>query len=515
MNTNIMKVTFLLAVGLFCHNLLAGNPSGKLPQLTTVFEKNRSAKEDIVYCRNKDILRGQVLNDKITLATQYGMLGVPLRRCAGISFEGARTNTEAVVTVNFNRITGIITDRVIKFRIGSSGIEIPIRKEKIRYVLLKQTPDEIDFLKEHEKSDLFVMANGDVLGGESVERKVEILTDDGKIPVSFNEIKNVVMQGGDNVTAVILKTNGDTMRGTLYTEEISLKLEIGLELPVIYKDKFAKIFVDQARKQAPVQFGMQLPIGGESDGVMPVAFDGETITNSIGMNLVSIKPGGFWMGSSGSEKGHDKNESPQHLVKLTKGFYMGATEVSQAQWLKVMRSRPWSGKDNVREGENYPATYVSWNDAVEFCKKLSQTEGRKYRLPTEAEWEYACRADTKTAYSFGDSDSSLGDYAWFNNNANAADEKYAHAVAQKKPNPWGLYGLHGNVWEWCGDWYGENTYLPRQVIDPNGPSSGKYRILRGGSWLTYPEHCRSAHRSRYSPVKRINLIGFRIVLDLN
>jgi formylglycine-generating enzyme required for sulfatase activity len=354
-----------------------------------------------------------------------------------------------------------------------------------------------------------------VLGGESVERKVEILTDDGKIPVSFNEIKNVVMQGGDNVTAVILKTNGDTMRGTLYTEEISLKLEIGLELPVIYKDKFAKIFVDQARKQAPVQFGVQLPIGCESDGVMPVAFDGETITNSIGMNLVSIKPGGFWMGSSGSEKGHDKNESPQHLVKLTKGFYMGATEVSQAQWLKVMRSRPWSGKDNVREGESYPATYVSWNDAVEFCKKLSQTEGRKYRLPTEAEWEYACRADTKTAYSFGDSDSSLGDYAWFNNNANAADEKYAHAVAQKKPNPWGLYGLHGNVWEWCGDWYDENTYPPRQVIDPNGPSSGKYRILRGGSWLTYPEHCRSAHRSRYSPVKRINLIGFRIVLDLN
>lgn len=241
----------------------------------------------------------------------------------------------------------------------------------------------------------------------------------------------------------------------------------------------------------------------------------DIITNSVGMKLKYIPPGEFWMGSSENEKGHQDNESPKHLVKLTKGFYMGVTEVTQAQWLKVIRSRPWSGKDNVREGDSYPATYVSWDDAVEFCKKLSQKEGRKYRLPTEAEWEYACRAGTKTAYSFGDDDSRLGDYEWFTNNTYHVDQKYAHTVAQKKPNPWGLFDVHGNVWEWCGDWYGEKTYPTRQTTDPKGPPGGKYRVLRGGAWNFHPEDCRSAYRGGYTPDTRNLHSGFRIVIDSN
>jgi len=252
-----------------------------------------------------------------------------------------------------------------------------------------------------------------------------------------------------------------------------------------------------------------------SDGVSPVAFDGETITNSIGMKLVSIKPGNFWMGSTDNEKGHSKNESPQHLVKLTKGFYVGVTEVTQAQWLKVMKSRSWSRKKYVREGDSYPATYVSWDDAVEFCKKLSQKEGRKYRLPTEAEWEYACRTGTKTAYSFGEGERRLGDYAWFRDNAYDAGEKYAHTVAQKKPNPWGLYDVHGNIWEWCSDWYDEKAYRTNQATDPKGPSGGECRVLRGGSLLNIPVICRSATRTRSLPDERGYYFGFRIVLDLN
>jgi formylglycine-generating enzyme required for sulfatase activity len=252
-----------------------------------------------------------------------------------------------------------------------------------------------------------------------------------------------------------------------------------------------------------------------SDGVSSVAFDGETITNSIGMKLVSIKPGEFRMGSSSNEKGHGGDESPQHLVKLTKGFYVGVTEVTQAQWLKVMKSRSWSGKKDVRKGDSYPATYISWDDAVEFCKKLSQKEDRKYRLPTEAEWEYACRAGTQTAYSFGESDRRLGDYAWFRDNAYDGGEKYAHTVAQKKPNPWGLYDVHGNVWEWCSDWYDSKAYEKNQPTDPKGPSSGETRVLRGASWINTPWHCRSADRTRSLLDYRNSDIGFRIVLDLN
>jgi len=236
------------------------------------------------------------------------------------------------------------------------------------------------------------------------------------------------------------------------------------------------------------------------------------IVNSVGMRLKYIKPGEFLMGSSGNEKGQEDDELPQHPVKLTRGFYMGVTEVTQAQWVKVMESSPWLrvNKEYVRTGDDYPAVNINWNDAVEFCKKLSQKEGRKYRLPTEAEWEYACRAGTKTAYSFGDDDSKLGDYGWFRGNAYDAGEKYAHIAGQKKPNPWGLYDMHGNVWEWCSDWSGD--YAAAAVTDPTGPSSGTNRVLRSGSGGYIAGDSRSAERGGSTPDSRTPSIGFRVVV---
>jgi len=236
------------------------------------------------------------------------------------------------------------------------------------------------------------------------------------------------------------------------------------------------------------------------------------IVNSVGMRLKYIKPGEFLMGSSGNEKGQEDDELPQHPVKLTRGFYMGVTEVTQAQWVKVMESSPWLrvNKEYVRTGDDYPAVNINWNDAVEFCKKLRQKEGRKYRLPTEAEWEYACRAGTKTAYSFGDDDSKLGDYGWFRGNAYDAGEKYAHIAGQKKPNPWGLYDMHGNVWEWCSDWSGD--YAAAAVTDPTGPSSGTNRVLRSGSGGYIAGDSRSAERGGSTPDSRTPSIGFRVVV---
>ena len=143
-----------------------------------------------------------------------------------------------------------------------------------------------------------------------------------------------------------------------------------------------------------------------------------------------------------------------------------------------MGTEPWWGK----EGPNYPATYVSWNDAVAYCKKLSEKEGKTYRLPTEAEWEYACRAGTKTAWSFGNDEKVLGDYAWYEENADDIGEEYAHQVGLKKPNAFGLYDTHGNVFEWCHDYYEEDYYQQSPTNDPQGPESGSFRVLRGGSW---------------------------------
>ena len=245
------------------------------------------------------------------------------------------------------------------------------------------------------------------------------------------------------------------------------------------------------------------------------------VTNSIGMKLVLIPAGEFQMGAGKSAEDEAKtfdaeaedfsDEHPQHKVRITKQYYLGIHEVTQGQWGAVMGSKPWSGQINVKEGPDYPASYVSWEDAQEFCQRLSEREGMTYRLPTEAEWEYACQAGTRTRFSFGDEPSLLGEYAWYHDNTYDKDEKYAHRVGQKKPNPWGLYNIHGNVWEWCSDWYTEDYYGQSPMDDPPGPPpSDLNRVVRGGGWLSPADGCRSASRSMSMPSHRNYLQGFRV-----
>jgi len=162
------------------------------------------------------------------------------------------------------------------------------------------------------------------------------------------------------------------------------------------------------------------------------------------------------------------------------------------------------GKEYVLEDSGSPAVYVSWDDTQNFCKKL----GSGFRLPTEAEWEYACRSGSTTEYNFGDSASGLGGHAWYDENANGVGEKYAHKVGLKQSNAWGLYDMHGNVWEWCQDWYGD--YSSGSASNPRGPSSGSYRVFRGGSWFYGPTNCRSASRSWSTPGYRSSRLGFRL-----
>jgi formylglycine-generating enzyme required for sulfatase activity len=194
---------------------------------------------------------------------------------------------------------------------------------------------------------------------------------------------------------------------------------------------------------------------------------------------------------------------------------MCATAVTRAHWKAVMGTEPWSDRRyaNAGKSSDAPANYVSWNDAQEFCRKLSAKVGKQLRLPTEAEWEYACRAGSTTEYCFGDDARKLGEYAWYEGNVKAAGEDYPHRVAQKKPNEWGLYDMHGNVWEWCQDWYGEDYYKQSPREDPKGPatSSMRIRVLRGGSWLGKPSYCRSAYRNARGPSDTYFLNGFRVV----
>jgi formylglycine-generating enzyme required for sulfatase activity len=210
--------------------------------------------------------------------------------------------------------------------------------------------------------------------------------------------------------------------------------------------------------------------------------------------MVWIAPGTFTMGNT--------------KVTISRGFGISKYEVTQAQYKEVKGSNPSKFK-----GDNNPVEMVRWHDAVAYCAKLTEKEkaagrlpvGYEYRLPTEAEWEYACRAGTTTVFSFGDDESQLGEYAWYGSNSGHT----THSAGEKKPNGWGLYDVYGNVYEWCQDWFGD--YPGGSVTDPRGPATGSYRVVRGGSWISSARSCRSGYRDDGRPGGRLGSVGFRPV----
>lgn len=227
----------------------------------------------------------------------------------------------------------------------------------------------------------------------------------------------------------------------------------------------------------------------------------ETFTNSIGMEFVLILAGEFMMGSE--EYGKEK---PVHKVMINKPFYLGNYPVTQKEWTEIMINNP-----SYFKGDDLPVEHISWNDIQEFINKLNEKEGvNNYRLPSEAEWEYAARAGTTTQYSFGDDESKLGDYAWFDDNSDGK----THSVGQKQPNPWGLYDMNGNVWEWVQDnWHRNYNSAP-----DNGSAwedeDGSARVDRGGSWGLNARSCRSADRFYNAPGDRRSFLGFRLLKEL-
>ena len=228
-----------------------------------------------------------------------------------------------------------------------------------------------------------------------------------------------------------------------------------------------------------------------------------TLRNSLGMVCMLMPAGTFVMGASDDVA--DLDEQPVHQVTLTQPFYLGKYAVTQGQWEAVMGENP-----SAFQGDPYrPVEQVSWEDVQAFLARLHGREGgAPYRLPTEAEWEYACRAGSTTAYSCGDDPRVLGEYAWYWDTSDVE----LHAIGQLKSNAWGLHDMHGNVQEWVQDWYG--AYPAKSVTDPLGPAMGSLRILRGGSWYDEAEFCRSAARYSASPSDRYPDVGFRLAREV-
>ena len=254
-----------------------------------------------------------------------------------------------------------------------------------------------------------------------------------------------------------------------------------------------------------------------------------TLTNSIGMTLIEIPAGTFLMGTPSDEPGHENNEQ-QVSVTISKPYWIGQTEVTQAQWKRVMGSTPWvepstqaDESDHVRSwvksDPRSAASYIRWSEAVSFCRELTFIERKaglipdtvRYALPTEAQWEYACRAGSKTRFSFGDSIALLSEYAWWGYEAgrgNCLSAPHVHIVGALKPNPWGLHDIHGNVWEWCSDWAGNSL---AGGVDPQGPDTGTLRIIRGGDWSMAETCCRSGCRGVSEPEFLTHSWGLRVV----
>jgi sulfatase modifying factor 1 len=251
---------------------------------------------------------------------------------------------------------------------------------------------------------------------------------------------------------------------------------------------------------------------------IPISALEKTYTNTLGMTFVLIPSGTFTMGSPPEEPFRGNSET-RHQVTISKPFYMQATEVTVKQWHSLMGRRKLAFQ---KESDNMPITRVSWFDCMNFIERLNRLGQGKYRLPTEAEWEYAARAGTSTAYSWGDAIDC--DKAMYGNNSLKNDECQLYIKSKRlqmdhpapvksyPPNPWGLYDIYGNVWEWCSDWYGK--YGQASATDPTGPESGSMRIRRGGSWFKYGYSCRSANRSFGHPATRYQTTGFRLVREI-
>jgi len=226
--------------------------------------------------------------------------------------------------------------------------------------------------------------------------------------------------------------------------------------------------------------------------------------NGVKLEMVQIPAGEFVMGSPDADIDAMRNQRPQHRVRITKPFNLGKYPVTQQQWQAMMGNNPSQFK-----GPKNPVELVSWEDCQKFLVKLNAKvgeKGGKFVLPTEAQWEYACRAGTTTRYFFGDDDAVLSQFGWHQKNSGGG----SHPVGEKKPNPWGLYDMHGNIWQYCHDWYDGTYYANSPADDPTGPETGSDRVIRGGSFHVPPGFCRAAYRSAHKPNGTAFSQGFRV-----
>jgi formylglycine-generating enzyme required for sulfatase activity/tetratricopeptide (TPR) repeat protein len=424
----------------------------------------------------------------------------------------------AEVRVSLAKITGqTVTSRVIDAtipvdRLGSAGQKLVCRVEAQDFA-----PQAGEVVGQVGRSDPFEISIDASTSAGEANREVPLPLPTASQPSEANQVSDMVRRLLDTGNRL---PSGD-MKNQAYAQARTLMEDYIRSHPndTQIRHLLAKLLMDTGQ---PLEAKKIMNDLGARRATMPVEDPNKELTldlgNKITMRMALIPAGKFLMGSPDGEKDRfADDEGPQHEVTISKPFYMGVYVVTQAQWKAILGTTLAQQRDKANkdwtlygEGNDYPMYYVSWDEAVEFCRRLSQKVGKSVRLPTEAQWEYACRAGSKTRFSFGDDDDygDLGDYAWFRTNSGGK----THAAGQKKPNDFGLYDMHGNVWQWCSDWYAK-SYGNGDMTDPQGPNSGSGRVLRGGSFGDPPLRGRSAGRNWYAPGSWNNGIGFRVSVE--
>jgi len=452
---------------------------------------------DLVELASGERLEGKVLTESFELRSRYGDVRLNRHNIARIDFSDPDRQLQRVTTANSNILTGFLTNAIIDFE-TSDGIRKSFRPQKLLGLRLGGYRE--DASKAPHRRWVW-LRNGDRLSGQLLTRSLALMTARGTELFSFPEIDRVYCGPTDSALVTVFLANGQKRQGSLATADLSLQLDLG---PTVNLYSGAIELVSNG-------------LGGpETGAILPVVAAATSVALESSTNVagfVWVPPGEFLMGSPTEEIGRDADESRQTRVIVARGFWIGRCEVRQSEYQQLMSNNP----SNETGDANRPVERVSWFEAMEYCKKLSQAceiqrklpEGYGYRLPTEAEWEYACRAGTSTRFSYGEDKSAtqLNEYAWFSRNS----DSMTHPVGTRRPNKWGLFDMHGNVWEWCIDRW-EDSLPGGTITNLVHVAAGRLRVARGGSWLYDAKACRSANRDDYSPWDRCSDIGFRVVL---
>jgi formylglycine-generating enzyme required for sulfatase activity len=444
---------------------------------------------------------GLVLNEVFRLQTSHGELQVPARLLGALDLTSQSHGVDSIVTVAGDRLSGLLLESHFQLQMTNSDTPEIVRRESIAKILFRLPAI---MMPEFSPDSWVVLRNGDFLSGRVQPSRLQIQdTAAGPREFALGSLVALVFPDHSGTRVRVESARGESWEGTMTLLDLRIELAIGLPL-TIYSDRVASI-----RPWA----GLPLDLAGRIGVPATPAHRPAGPTDIVSPGLIWIPPGEFILGSPNEEKDRELDEGPLTRVIIADGFWIAAHEVTQADYENLMGRNP---SQYTGDGQR-PVEKVNWQEALDYCRALNAREqaagrlpdGYAFRLPTEAEWEYACRAGSTTRFSHGDDPGYLEtpDYAWCGHNSGSS----THPVGGRTPNAWGLHDMHGNVWEWCLDaWVG--TYPGGTITNAAATPQSSLRVARGGSWLYDPRFCRSANRDSYGMLNRCSDVGFRVVL---